>query len=258
MKQTKKIVLLCGKGESSTLIYNGLKNDIDFAGVIIENPPRKKNIIKRRIKKIGWIATIGQVLFILIVPKILLLFSSKKKNVIFDRFNLDSSPIDPQKEIFIESVNSDNCIALLNELKPDLILVNGTRIISSKVLDSVSARFINSHVGITPKYRGVHGGYWAIANDDAQNFGVTIHEIDTGIDTGDVLYQKTLTCSSNDNFITYPLIQTAGAIELLLIAMEEFNKDLLNPIKSVSTKSKLLYHPTLWNYLYLRLKKGIK
>jgi methionyl-tRNA formyltransferase len=139
-----------------------------------------------------------------------------------------------------------------------LILVNGTRIISSKVLDSVSARFINSHVGITPKYRGVHGGYWAIANDDAQNFGVTIHEIDTGIDTGDVLYQKTLTCSSNDNFITYPLIQTAGAIELLLIAMEEFNKDLLNPIKSVSTKSKLWYHPTLWNYLYLRLKKGIK
>jgi folate-dependent phosphoribosylglycinamide formyltransferase PurN len=258
MKQTKKIVLLCGKGESSTLIYNGLKNEIDFAGVIIENAPRKKNIIKRRINKIGWIATLGQVLFILIVPKILLLFSSKKKKIIFDRFNLDSSPIDPQKEIFIESVNSDNCIALLNELKPDLILVNGTRIISSKVLDSVSARFINSHVGITPKYRGVHGGYWAIANDDAQNFGVTIHEIDTGIDTGDVLYQKTLTCSSNDNFITYPLIQTAGAIELLLIAMEEFNKDLLNPIKSVSTKSKLWYHPTLWNYLYLRLIKGIK
>jgi hypothetical protein len=46
MKRVKKIILLCGKGESSTIIYNGLKNEIDFAAVIIENPIKKKYYLK--------------------------------------------------------------------------------------------------------------------------------------------------------------------------------------------------------------------
>lgn len=258
MKQVKKIILLCGKGESSKIIYNGLKNEIDFAAVIIENHIEKKILFKRRLKKLGWLKTIGQVLFILTVPKILLLFHNKKKQLIFEQFNLKLSPIDSEKVISVESVNSSRCLKLLQELKPDLIIVNGTRIINSKVLHSISAKFINTHVGITPKYRGVHGGYWAIANGDSQNFGVTIHEIDTGIDTGNVLYQKVLTFSSDDNFITYPLIQSAGAIKLILKAVKDFNKGELNPIQSIVTESKLWYHPTLWNYLYLRVKKGIK
>ena len=40
------------------------------------------------------------------------------------------------------------------------------------------------HAGITPQYRGVHGGYWAVVNNDPEHCGVTIHFVDKGIDTG--------------------------------------------------------------------------
>lgn len=258
MNRPKKIVFLCGKSDSSTYIYNGLKNNIDFTAVITEEPPSKKRLFRRRLKKLGWLETLGQVLFILIIPRLLLFFFSKKKKITCEQFNIDTTAIDHEKRIFVESVNSDECIDLLKEINPDLILINGTRIISSKVLNAVTAKFINSHVGITPKYRGVHGGYWAIANNDQQNFGVTVHEVDTGIDTGKVLYQKRLYYSSADNFITYPLIQTAGAIELLLKTLEDFKNDGLYSIQSITSESKLWYHPTLWNYLYLRVVKGVK
>lgn len=258
MSEAKKIVFLCGKGESSTYVYNGLKTNVDFTAVITENAPNKRKLFNRRLKNLGWLETLGQVLFILTVPRILLLFSSKKKKLICAQYNLDSTPIDLEKKVFVESVNSNECIHLLEKIKPDLIIVNGTRIINSKVLNSVSSKFINSHVGITPKYRGVHGGYWAIANNDELNFGVTVHEVDTGIDTGKVLYQKRLNYSSSGNFVTYPLIQTAGAIKLLLKTLEDFNAGRLSPIKSVTNESKLWYHPTLWSYLFLRITKGVK
>jgi methionyl-tRNA formyltransferase len=118
--------------------------------------------------------------------------------------------------------------------------------------------FINTHVGITPKYRGVHGGYWALANNDMQHFGVTVHKIDAGIDTGEVLYQKVILPTSSDNFSTYPLLQTAEGIKLILNVIEDFNFEGLRSTQSLVNESKLWYHPTLWGYLYLRIKKGIK
>ena len=39
---------------------------------------------------------------------------------------------------------------------PRVVIVNGTRIIQERVLQSVDAIFLNTHAGITPMYRGVH------------------------------------------------------------------------------------------------------
>ena len=50
------------------------------------------------------------------------------------------------------------------------MILNGTRIVSKKVISSIGCLFINTHCGITPKYRGVHGGYWAIYNNDLNNY----------------------------------------------------------------------------------------
>jgi folate-dependent phosphoribosylglycinamide formyltransferase PurN len=54
---------------------------------------------------------------------------------------------------------------------------------------SINSKFVNIHVGITPKYRGVHGTYWALVNNDVENSGVTVHFVDEGIDTGNIINQ---------------------------------------------------------------------
>ena len=42
------------------------------------------------------------------------------------------------------------------------------------------------HPGICPHYRNAHGCFWALANNDRANVGMTLLKIDAGIDTGPV------------------------------------------------------------------------
>jgi methionyl-tRNA formyltransferase len=92
--------------------------------------------------------------------------------------------------------------ALSKEQRPSVVLVMGTRLIEEDTLRAANAPFVNYHAGITPKYRGVHGAYWARATGDAANCGVTIHFVDTGIDTGAILYQERIVPEPRDNFST--------------------------------------------------------
>jgi methionyl-tRNA formyltransferase len=148
-------------------------------------------------------------------------------------------------------------IGALTALKPDAVVVNGTRIISKNVLSCIDAPFINTHMGITPRYRGVHGGYWALARGDAEHCGVTVHLVDQGIDTGGVLYQDTIRSEESDNFTTYPIHQIAEAIPLMKAALKDVEERRLT-VKAGVLPSQLWYHPTIAEYFQGYLQKGVK
>jgi len=250
--------MLTGGGESSNFMFNGLENSFPISKVIIEGEGSRKKFLQKRIKRLGYIKVFGQILFQLTVPRILLKISKKRIEEIKLQYNLDASDIPVQKIKNVTSVNSKECIAFLQKEKPDLIIVNGTRIISKKVLNCINTTFVNTHVGITPKYRGVHGGYWALANDDSKNCGVTVHLVDSGIDTGGVLFQKTIAPSKKDNFATYTYLQIGEGVQLMKQAIADFSENKLNEQESMTTESMIWSHPTLWNYLYNRIFKGVK
>ena len=106
-------------------------------------------------------------------------------------------------------------------------------------------------------YRGVHGTYWALVNRDIENSGVTVHFIDEGIDTGNIIKQRQVIPTSKDNFITYPVLQLAFGIELLIPSIKDFFiRDI--PISKEKGESKLYYHPTIWEYLYYRVVRKVK
>ena len=150
------------------------------------------------------------------------------------------------KVISVKNVNQPETIEIIKKLSYDVLVINGTRIISKSFLSKVEKPIINTHVGITPKYRGVHGAYWALVNSDIENCGVTVHLVDAGIDTGRVLHQATIKPTQKDNIATYPYLQIAAALSLLKESVEnpKPNRDISN------LASKLYYHPTLFEYLH--------
>jgi methionyl-tRNA formyltransferase len=109
------------------------------------------------------------------------------------------------------------------------------------------------HVGITPAYRGSHGGYWALHNKDQENFGVTIHVVDTGVDTGAILQQVFTKPAQTDNFTTYPILQIAVGIDALKKQLHKALGGKIEPI-SVSQKGKIYYQPTVWEYFLNRAR----
>jgi len=254
----KKIIMIVGKGKSAKYMYNGLKDSFQISKIIIEDKVNRKRFLKRRIKNFGFLKVFGQVLFQLSVPKTLERISQKRIKEIKSYYKLESKPYPKNIVYNVSSVNSVDCIEFIKKEKPDLIIVNGTRIISKKVLDCTDAVFFNTHLGITPKYRGVHGGYWAIANEDKDNFGVTVHLVDSGIDTGGVLFQQKILTKNKDNFSTYTYLQIGEGISIMKKAIDNFINDQLKEFIPNISESKLWSHPTIWFYMYKKLIKGVK
>lgn len=254
----KGIVLLCSECFSTTVLFNYVSQKHSIEKVIVETPLRGRALAKRRIKKLGFIKTGGQILFSLIIVRLLKALSSKRINEISNNYSFNESQIPESKLSHIASVNDEKCIEELKVLNPKVVIVNGTRIISEKVLNATDAIFINMHTGITPKYRGVHGGYWALVNNDTENCGVTVHLVDKGIDTGNILFQAKITATKKDNFYTYPFLQLGEGLPLMNKAIENALAGETKSILPQSTDSKLFYHPTILQYLYLRIFKGKK
>jgi methionyl-tRNA formyltransferase len=253
-----RIVLLGGRGQSSSIIFNALHREFGICAAVIEDPPSRKEFLKRRIKKLGWKRVAGQVLFTQFVVPLLSMEAKSQTVSVKKAYAMDDSPIPQDRMTRVPSVNSDDCIEALRLAAPDVVAVAGTRIIAERVLASLKAKFINVHAGITPLYRGVHGGYWSLVHNDPDNCGVTVHLVDKGIDTGGIVHQALIEPSLDDNFTTYPLLQLGEGIRLLKKAIHEIQAGGFSLKPAPSGTSQLWSHPTLTEYCRNRLNIGVK
>ena len=132
--------MLAGEGFSTHAVYHALSEEFAVVSVIMEDKVDRKTFLKRRIKKLGWVTVAGQVLFQAIIVKYLNSRSKKRLLQLEQELNLNGKPIPGSLLQRVPSVNDEATITILKELNPDLIIVNGTRIISKKVLNSVPCR----------------------------------------------------------------------------------------------------------------------
>ncbi len=244
------VILLARDTDSTWMILNYMEPHIPISSVLIEQPISRWTLVNNRAKRIGWMKAIGQVFFISVISPLINLLSGKRKNELYKKYNIDIRKPAGEKIINLESVNSEQCRDWLRRLNPDLVIVNGTRIICDKTLQSINAPFINIHDGITPAFRGVHGGYWALASGKPELFGTTIHLVDKGVDTGGILEQIFIQPSPEDNFATYPILQHAIALPVLLeVVRKILSGEKIEPRQPVCENLPLHYHPTIWEWM---------
>jgi len=248
-----RVLLLAKLGDSTRIVYHRLVRDFDVCALVLEDAVSKRELVTRRAKRLGLAKVAGQLAFRgLVVPALSYAAAGRIAEICKDQ-DLDRSPIDPQRVTRVPSVNSPEAIAALRLNAPDVVVVNGTRIISKETLACIPARFVNTHVGITPLYRGVHGGYWALVERDHEHFGVTIHLVDTGIDTGNILGQAVVRPTDSDNFSTYPYLQYGAAMPLLTNIVRNLLNGDVTTLPPPAGTSRLWSHPTLGQYLRNRL-----
>ena len=78
---------------------------------------------------------------------------------------------------------------IIKEISPDMLVSYNYRyIIKEDVLALVDNRAINLHISLLPWNRGAQPNFWSFIENTPK--GVTIHLIDKGLDTGDILLQK--------------------------------------------------------------------
>jgi len=254
------IVLLAQHGDFANLVYNALAPRHPIAAVLLEERMGSWTLVQRRTKRLGLWRTLGQICFRVCIAPLLAFAARARTAELMREHSLSTAPIPADKLTGVADVNSPACIAALAQLAPDIVIVGGTRILSEAALAAApGAVFVNVHTGITPLYRGVHGGYWALAENDAAHCGVTVHLVDKGIDTGGILAQALITPTARDNFATYGLLQNAAGFALLrdsvlprLIAGDRAT------MPAPAGESRLWSHPTAWQYLRNRISRGVK
>ncbi len=255
---SESIVLLCSEGDSTRAVYNALNDEFASVTVLMEDEISRLQMAKRRAAMLGIIKTAGQVAFAAAVSPILNWAARDRIREIETEFRLRKE-MPTECVIRIRNVNSTEAIEKLREIDPDVVVVNGTRIIGKETLSAVDVPFINTHAGITPLYRGVHGGYWALAEGRTDLVGTTVHLVDKGIDTGSIIAQSFFSVTKEDNFATYPYLHTAAGLPLLVQAVRDaLNGTLKSGSSQLQLNSKLRYHPTAWQYVYIRVAKGVR
>jgi len=257
----KKIIMIVGDWYYPRMVYEYLRQDFNIEKIIIDRGESSLKLLKRRIKRLGLIHVIGQILFRIIVVSFINFTSKNRFKEILSSNNIKEASYESEKVIEVTSINSKKGQQILEKINPDIVVIITARILSKKTLACINAKFINIHSGITPKYRGLHGAYWALINKDKENCGVTVHLVDEGIDTGNILYQENITdiITNKDNFMTYTYLQLAKALPLLEKSIKSIQNNNLNIQQPKHKVAKhLYYHPTLWFYLYNRLINRIK
>lgn len=253
-----RIVLLASDAALSRMVYHALIDRFGDVGIIIEENVPRTEVLRRRVKKLGLTTVVGQVLFMALVLPILSRTGGKRIEAIQQAHGLDDSPLS-HPVTKVPSVNSTEARQALQELNPHVVVVYGTRVIRDHTLRAIDAPFVNVHSGITPLYRGVHGGYWALAEGRSDLVGTTVHLVDLGIDTGDVIAQATFSVTREDNFATYPHLHLAGGLPILLEAVQQSLDGRLSAKRhEPGSPSVLRTHPTLWGYLIRRLLNGVR
>lgn len=86
-----------------------------------------------------------------------------------------------------EIIKNEN-LDMLKKYDPDVIIVVAYgQILSKEILDLPKYGCLNVHASLLPAWRGAAPIQWSILNGDSET-GVTIMQMDEGLDTGDILY----------------------------------------------------------------------
>ena len=120
--------------------------------------------------------------------------------------------------------------AQLEQIAPEVIIVVGYgRLIPPWMLQLPAYGNLNLHASLLPKYRGAAPIQWAIAEGEDLT-GVTIMQLDEGLDTGDILLQRAIPVAAEDTAVTLaPRLAAIGA-DLMLETLRLLEAQKITPV----------------------------
>jgi len=123
-----------------------------------------------------------------------------------------------------ENVNREAFRSKISDLQVDLnVSMSFNQILKRPILELAPKGFINCHAGALPFYRGRNVLNWVLINGE-KRFGVTVHHIDEGIDTGDIIEQRFAPIGPDDAYadlLDRAVELCADTLESALVAIRD-------------------------------------
>ena len=113
-------------------------------------------------------------------------------------YYIDCAPFKSKLDTHAE----ERVLGLLEEHGADFIVLAGfMRIVKPRLLEAYAGQVVNIHPSLLPKFPGLHAAEQAFAAGETE-MGCTVHYVDAGIDTGEVIIQRSVSVESDDTLDT--------------------------------------------------------
>lgn len=108
------------------------------------------------------------------------------------------SPLPDDPQATVRSLNDPRAQQKIAASPHDITIIIGCGILAKQTLELCGSPIVNVHCGFLPDYRGNHCIYFAHAAGDYGRIGATLHHVDVGIDTGDIIENVTTPVRADD------------------------------------------------------------
>ncbi len=254
MENTSGLIALVGDAPHAWTMVNALRERFGNFPVIVERGEPTSAFWARRKKKLGG-AAVYSMKAAQLAAKVTKPMSRGRLAEL--RAACDATPVMDASRVDVANLNSDEALAAIRALKPGAVFVASAGMLRAPLLEACACPVVNYHSGVNPAYRGINGGYFALANGEPEHFGVTLHLVDLGVDTGPILATNRIPVAANDNMQTYMTLMAAKSQDLVVQTMARVLAGDIKPLPPSTLPSNQYYAPTLGRYLVNGLTRRV-
>ena len=127
----------------------------------------------------------------------------------------------------VKQINSRKAAEFLKTQNPDWLIYSGGGILRNPILTLMDGKILNAHQGPLPETRGMNAAEWSVLMELKTES--TIHLIDEGIDTGNILLRKPYTIEPEDDRQSIREKAILSGIRGLLEVVSDPDSDRIQP-----------------------------
>lgn len=181
--------------------------------------------MKRMVRSQGPLRVLSRLLGSNLIGRKLELKRSQLLERLFDEANLrdwwNKAGVEP---ISVPHLNHQVSQSTIAALRPDIIVRVSGGILKRKIFSLARLATLNIHHGQAPAIRGMWSIPWGIVEGRQDWIGATVHIIDDGIDTGQVLWRGSPQMAVGDTGDTLFFRSHLEACEALVRIIDEYSK----------------------------------
>jgi len=257
MQDKIKVVILCCDGLYQRYLIKRVSQEQELVGIVLKiEPNAKRSLLARLVRYINPV----KLLHYLEARFFMLGETAKAAPLVSHLFYTDGKPPSLPADVPIirtEDINAPAVVDFINRLRPDVVCVNGTNLLREPMLSlipNIPYGIINLHTGLSPYSRGGNCNLFVLLEGHPELVGITIHHIDKGTDSGDIIISARPTLEPGDNYATIDAKTFRLGIDMMLVAVRQLIEERAVRVKQWEA-GKLFLRKTGYNYHpYLRLK----
>ena len=211
-----------------------LAAQFDLVGVVVHAPSKAKgSLISRLSRYANPIKLIGH----LRARQLMGRYAAKARPLLEALFFSDGQApeiSDHLPLVRVENINAPAAVEFVAQRRPDIVCVNGTNLLREPMLaliPGIRHGIINLHTGLSPYSRGGNCDLFMLLDGHPELVGITIHYIDKGIDSGDIIITARPELATEDNYEMIEAKSFRLGIDMLLVAVRQLQEGRAERVK---------------------------